>query len=92
MVKEFILGLMVRSIKENSLTTRNTDKEIISIQMEAHSRDNGFKVKERVEEQEFMQMAAIIKATGRTTCKTVKVNIFQKKELFKKEIGRKINL
>ena len=71
---------------------RDTDTENIYIQIRAHTRENGLKAISMVKGQEFMQMAVIMKVTGRTICEKVKVDTFLTQELLKMEFGTKINL
>ena len=51
MVKDFILGLMVRSIRDNFFMARNTDKESIYMRTRAYTKGNGFQTIMRVKEQ-----------------------------------------
>ena len=51
MVKECSLGLMIKSIKDNNLMERDTDKASISIQMDAHTKVNGLMANKMVKEQ-----------------------------------------
>ena len=51
LVKEFILGLMVRSIKDKFLMARDTEKESPSRKTRAHTKGNILQTIERGKEQ-----------------------------------------
>ena len=64
MEKEFIRGLMVMFIEENTLMTNVTDMESISGQTKARMKDNGAKTNKMDKVQVFIQTTADMLALG----------------------------
>ena len=92
MEKEFIRGLMVMFIEENTLMTNVTDMESISLQTKPLMKDNGAKTYKMVKVHVFLKTKADMLALGGTIIDTARARSLLQQALFKLEIGLKVTI
>ena len=80
MAKEYLKCLVVLSQKDSSSMVIYTGWESIHIQIKTNMTENSFTENKMVKEQGYMQMAANMKANGRTVCEMAKVRILRLKD------------